>query len=75
MLKCAKHYLEPCIPCDICDEEERRVQLATKLALFLGMNEVTNYVSPSGYKLKIITRREPLAATGTPWHQTKEDAA
>ncbi len=57
-------------------EEERRIVLATKLALFLGANDVENYVSPAGYKLKIITRRTASAATGTPWHQSrKEDAA
>ena len=56
--------------------EEHRARLAHQLAIFLGCNEVETYVSPGGYKLKLITIRQPSAAVDAPWHQvSKQEAA
>lgn len=73
---CEKH--DPIIQdtCAACEREDRKATLALKLAVFLGTNEVETWVSPGGYKLLKITRREASSPAGTPWHQArKEDAA
>ena len=91
MSRCRKHSQPDRKTCAVCHadtvlrnaavdsvraEEERRIALATKIALFLGANDVETYVSPNGYKLKIITRRQELSAIGTLWpHSSTEDAA
>ena len=91
MPQCRKHTQPDRKTCSVChmervtreeaidsvrSEEERKVVLATKLAMFLATNDVENYVSPSGYKLKVITISHGVAPNATPWHQSrKEDAA
>lgn len=90
MPRCRKHNHPDRKTCDGCHvvqvtqdevidslraEEERKVALATRLALFLGTNDVENYVSPKGYRMKIITIRKVGEATAAPWCQSSRTEA
>ena len=75
MLLCEDHKSPVGVPCHVCQDIARREDIARQLAIFLGVNEVRNYVSPGGYRLKIITHVHREEDTKTSWHQSrKEDA-
>ncbi len=70
---CEKHDPIVSDKCAACEREDRKALLAAKLALFLGSNEVESYVSPSGYKLKIVTQRQAMQSASTLWHQARKE--
>ena len=74
MTSCEKHLTRG--TCPTCETEERKALLAHRLALFLGVNEVENYVSPGGYRLKKVTIRQPGEEIWKLWAQgSKEEEA